>query len=224
MDRQTAERLVRHLAGFVSARRRACMERVLAHRTRHLTVVLEDLYQSHNASAVLRTCDCFGVQDVHVVESQNEYLINPQVDVGASGWLTLHRHADMASCAAQLRACAYRIVAATPHGRAVSLAQLPIAGPVAILLGTEEQGLSRDAMDVADGFVTVPMCGFTRSLNVSVCAALIVRELTGRVRGGPDGWQLSEEEKQDLRLRWYRGSVRRADLIEARFLADRSPG
>ncbi len=224
MDRVAQEALVEYLGGFLSRRRHQRMEQVLSLRTRHLTVVLEDIYQPHNASAVLRSCECFGVQDVHVVENRNTYKVNPDVDQGASKWLDLIRYNDAdqdntRACLARLRSRGYRLVAATPHSDDQLLDEIEVEQPLALLLGTEEVGLSPNAMAEADAFVKVPMFGFTESFNISVCAALMLRELTAKIRRSDLDWRLTAAEKLDLRLQWYRRSLRRSQLLEERFVA-----
>ena len=221
MDRAFKQELVAYLGGFISDRRRKRIEQVLARRTRLLTVVLEDLYQPHNASAVLRSCECFGVQDVHVVEKGNEFRISRTVDIGASKWLSLFSHADIGTCASALREQGYRLVGATPHEGGCTLDELPVEGRLAIFFGTEECGLSDAALAAADGFVSIPMRGFSESFNVSVSAALILRELTEQIWASELDWGLSAAEKLDLRLEWYRRSVREVALIEARFETER---
>jgi tRNA (guanosine-2'-O-)-methyltransferase len=209
-----------YLAGLISPHRRERVEQVLAHRTRWLTAVLEDVYQPHNASAVLRSCEALGLQDVHVIESRNRYQVNPQVDLGASRWLTVRRYPDLANCVQALRERGYRLLAASPHEDGQQPEQVEVSRPLAVLLGTEEEGLSPAAVAAADGCVRVPMYGFTESLNVSVCAALILRALSRRLRLEPTPWELTESERAELRLEWYRRSVRGADLLEARFRED----
>ena len=221
VDELLQRELTDYLGGFVSARRKRRMEEVLAWRTRFLTVVLENLYQPHNASAVLRSCDCFGVQDVHIVESRNTYQVNADIDVGASGWLTMHRYRDSTTALAALKAKGYRLVAATPHRGDCTLDELAVDKPLAVFFGTEELGLSEGMLDAADEYVQVPIYGFTESFNVSVCAALILRELTGRLRQETGGWELIEEEQAALRLEWYRHSVREVELVERRFMEER---
>lgn len=221
MDVALKREIVEYLAGFVSQRRRERMEEVLAGRTRLLTVVMEEIYHPHNASAVLRSCECFGVQDVHVVASENEYQVNNQIAVGSSRWLTLKRYADSASCLAALRADGYRLVATTPHEEDCTLDELPVDGKIALLFGTEDEGLAEETLGAADRFVRIPIYGFTESFNVSVCTALILRELTGRMRTSGLDWGLTEGEKLDLRLAWYRKSVKSVELLEKRFLEER---
>ena len=220
--------LVEYFTQFVTAQRRARIDQVLQHRTRHLTIVLEDIYQPHNASAVLRSCDCFGLQDVHIIETRNTYRVNPEVDMGASKWLTLHRYSqadtdNTESCVAALRARGYRLLAASPHTEAADIADADLAGKTAVLFGTEEIGLTPTATGAADGSVRVPMFGFTESFNVSVCAALILSRLTQQLRATGVEWQLSAEEKQELRLTWLKQSIRHADELEKQFLAQRAP-
>ncbi len=212
--------LEQYLAGFLTPERRARIEAVLGQRTRRLAVVLEDVFQAHNASAILRTCDALGLQDVHVVEARNRYRTNPQVDLGASRWLTVHRHASLDACLTALRQQGYRLLAASPHAQGQAPEEVDVTSPTAVLMGTEEQGLSSAALAAVDGCVRVPMYGFTESLNVSVCAALILRELGRRLRQQPSAWRLSGSEQAALRLEWYRRSIRGADLIVARRAAD----
>ena len=213
--------LTDYLGGFVSARRKRRMEDVLAWRTRFITVVLEDLYQPHNASAVLRSCDCFGVQDVHIVERRNTYEVNADIDKGASGWLTMHRYGDSTTALTALKERGYRLVATTPHRDGCTLDELAVDEPLAVLFGTEELGLSEGMLDAADEYVRVPMYGFTESFNISVCAALILRELMDRLRQYTADWGLPAEEKEALRLEWYRHSVREVERVERRFMEER---
>ena len=227
MDKLIKQELVDCLADFVSAHKKQRIEQVLDARTRYLTAVLEDVFQPHNASAVLRSCECFGVQDVYIIEDRNTYTVNPDVAQGASKWLDLVRYGSAEGCAvacfAALKARGYRVVVATPHRDECNLEDLGIEEPLALVFGTEEQGLSDYALEQADGYVRVPMSGFIESFNISVCAALILRELTGRMRRAAVAWELSEAEKRDLRLRWYRKIVRGSALIEERFLSARNP-
>jgi len=220
-----AEReVLEYLTQYVSPARRARIETVLGQRTRLVTVVLEDVYQPHNASAVLRSCDCFGLQDVHIVEGSNPYLINQDISLGAAKWLTLHRHAGLDECLAALRQSCCRLVAATPQDADCTLDELPVGGPTAFLLGTEESGLSAAALAAADLRVAVPLLGFTQSLNVSVCAAILVREAVARLRASGTDWRLSVAEQEALRLEWYRRSIRGVRHLEARFAASRAAG
>ncbi len=199
------------------------MRTVLAERTRWITVVLEEIYQPHNASAVLRSCECFGVQEVHVVEERNEFRVSRDVALGAARWLDLVRWqagegAAIGRCCDALAARGYRLVAATPAADARSVDDFdPCRGPVAVLFGTELEGLTDEALRRCPERLHVPMVGFTESLNISVSAALVLRELTRRVRRGAADWRLGEKEREELLLRWLRASINGSDEIVARY-------
>lgn len=210
------------LRPFVSPRRWDRMHTVLEARTRYITVVVEDIFQPHNASAVLRSCDAFGIQDVHIVENRNRYQINPGVELGTSQWLTLHRYrGEQATkeCIAALRRSGYRIAATTPHQDAATPDDFPLEpGPVALLFGTEKEGLTETALDAADEFLRIPMTGFVESLNISVSAAISLHALSNRLRHTTLPWPVPEEERREILHRWLRGTVRHADRIIERQL------
>jgi len=215
--------LVDFLGQYVTEARREKIETVLAVRTRRLALALEDIYQPHNASACLRSCECLGIQDVHVVEKRHEYAPNKEVSMGASKWLTLRQHAETAECAAVLRADGYRIVATSPHagpsGEPHTLASLPLEGKTAIWFGTEEHGLTDEALALADDRLCLPMFGFTESYNISVCVALTMGRLAERLREEPvEAWELDASERQRLRHLWYRKIVKNGDVMERAFL------
>jgi tRNA (guanosine-2'-O-)-methyltransferase len=220
------ENQIEYLKQFVSDGRAATLERVLDQRTAYLTLLLENLYQPHNCSAILRTCDCLGVQHVHVVEHDNHFTDNTEVSMGASAWLSVHRHAggERATPRAieHLRASGYRVVAATPHAREVLVDDLDLhAGKIALLLGTEHTGLSREALDMADEHVKVPIHGFMESYNVSVCAALLVYSVIRRLRESSIDWRLPAGERREVLLAWYKHAVKSSDRLLERLDATR---
>ncbi len=224
MDLETSRALYDYLSGYVTENKRGKFEEIIRHRTRYLTVVLEDIYQPHNASAVLRSCDCFGVQDVHIIENQNTYEVNPEVAMGSSKWLTMHRYnslPDNSPAAVEaLRRKGYRIIATTPHRDDVDLQDLDLSeGPVALCFGTEMRGLTGGILDMADGFMKIPMYGFTESFNISVSVAISLFHLTDRLRQSSVNWNLPEKEALEIKLEWARRVVKRSDLIEKEFLS-----
>ena len=195
--------LYEQATAFYSDNKRELFDRLVKNRTRHISVVLEDVYQAHNASAVLRSCDCFGVQDVHVVENRNQYCPNGDVSMGSDKWVDYYKHKDIRALYAQLRARGYRIVATLPHENDTLLPDLDISQPTALVFGTELTGLTQEAIEGADAYVKVPMYGFTESFNISVCAALSLFYLTEKMRADNRiDWQLSEEEQVKLKLYW----------------------
>jgi tRNA (guanosine-2'-O-)-methyltransferase len=222
------KKLIEHLSQFVTERRLRLFETLLNHRTRYITVVLEDLYQSHNASAVLRSCECFGIQDVHIIENQNEYRINPDIALGSHKWLNLYRYnqeAENTKTAIEiLKDKGYRIVATTPHKNDCIIDEFDLTkGKVALLFGSELNGLSPLALQLADEFVKIPMTGFTESLNISVAAAIFIHQLTGKLRTDPPiPWHLQPEEKLQIKLAWLKNTIRKCDLIEKAFIDDQN--
>jgi len=224
MAEHTEPELISYLEGFVTDQRRTRMREVLEGRTRYITVVVEDIYQPHNASAVLRTCDCFGIQDVHIIENRNSYQVNPGVELGTAQWLTLHRYRgdadNTARAVASLRESGYRIVATTPHTDQRTPDDLDLdAGPIALLFGTELDGLSDTAFTLSDEHLVIPMYGFVESFNISVSAAIILSDLSKRLRSSGIRYGLSDAEKQSIYLSWLRRSVGRAEALEREFRA-----
>ena len=197
------EQLYESASQLFSPHKRQLFDKLVLNRTRHICVVLEDIFQPHNASAVLRSCDCFGVQDVHVVENHNKYAPNSDVTMGSDKWVDFYKHPDILQTYDQLRRQGYRIIATLPHENDTLITQLDISQPTALVFGTELTGLSQEAIDHADGYVKVPMYGFTESFNISVCAALSLFYLTERMRANPSiQWQLSPLEQITLKLYW----------------------
>lgn len=216
--------LVEYLENFVSGRRVELFDKVLSDRTSYISVVLEDIFQPHNASAVLRTCDCLGIQQVHIIENRNEYNVNPDVALGSDKWLTMVKYRGEGNNTYEaykdLRSRGYRIVATALHEKeAVSLDKFELGkGPVALVFGTEMHGLSRQAVEEADEYLQIPMYGFTESYNISVSAAIILYELSARLRTSDISWQMSEEEKISVKLNWLRNSVKKSELLVQKYL------
>lgn len=215
--------LIQYLSGFLTNERLNLFQRILSLRTNYLTVVLEDLYQTQNTSAVLRTADCFGVQNIHVIENKNVFQLNPDVVRGASNWVTVNRHngktMNTPETLQQLRKEGYRIVVATPHDHDVDLEKFDLEkGKAALVFGCERPGLSEWAMREADEYMKIPMVGFTESLNVSVAVAITLHHLTHQLRNQSTiKWQLTNAEKQTILLDWLRASIKRVDLLEEKF-------
>ena len=200
---QQKQQLYAALSEFYSDNKRQLFDRLVLNRTRHIAVVLEDVFQSHNASAVLRSCDCFGVQDVHVVEQRNQYKPNPEVAMGSNKWVDYYKHTDIRQAYDHLHSKGYQIIATLPHENDTMIGDLDISRPTALVFGTELTGLTQEAIDGADGYVKIPMYGFTESFNISVCAALSLFSVTERMRKNEQlQWQLTEEEQLTLKLHW----------------------
>ncbi|OQY30151.1 MAG: rRNA methyltransferase [Candidatus Cloacimonetes bacterium 4572_55] len=223
MNQNHPHTLINYLSKFITEHKKRRFEEVLRYRTRYMTVVLEDIYQPHNASAVVRSCDCFGVQDLHIIENRNQYRINPDVTLGSSKWVNLFRYnhpgqKNTEVCLSQLRSHGYRLIATTPHRDDYSPDALPIDGKFALLFGTEETGLTKSALDMADEYVRIPMVGFTESFNISVSAAIILYQLTTKLWCSEYDWRLTEPEREEIRLQWVRQILKkRIETLEQEF-------
>lgn len=222
MQKETKGALLDHLLTFVTDNRKLLFNKVLSYRTRHVTVVMEDIYQSQNASAVLRSCDLTGVQDIHIVENKNQYDVNPDVALGSSKWVNMFKYNEddhnTLSAYRQLRKKGYRIIATTPHKNEQNINDIPLDGKMALVFGTELSGLSEIAIQHADEFLKIPMFGFTESFNISVSAALILYNLTERLRNSEIDWRLTNEEIIDIKLDWARKTINRSEIIERNYL------
>lgn len=226
----TNKALIQYLSGFATENRLNLINSVLNNRTRYITVVLEDIFQSQNASAVLRTCECMGIQDVYIIENKNRLTLNRDVVLGSVNWLSLHRYKQPNSdsttdvnntkqALTELKNNGYRIVATTINNS--NCTTLPnfnlLKGKAALIFGTELTGISNTVTEMADEFLTIPMFGVTESLNISVSVAIIVQHLSAQLRTLSVNWQLTESEKDELKLVWLRNSVRSAKDLEKHF-------
>lgn len=213
------------LAGFLTEHRRELFERIAAERTRHITLVLEDIYQPHNASAVVRTAELLGVQDLHIIENRNSYKVNPEVTLGSSKWTDMHRYRERGAdnslaCARHLKARGYALVATVPGAGAFTPDDIPLDRPLAFCFGTELTGLTPALCHAADLRLRIPMHGFTESYNISVAAAIVLYTVMQRLRCSDVPWRLSSGETDAMKLAWARRSVRSAGSMEDRWFND----
>lgn len=213
--------LLAYLEGYLTDKRKGLFREVLSKRTRHFTVVLEDIYQAHNASAVLRTCDIFGVQDIYTIENMYVNRVSRHVAKGSQKWLNINRFKEdtnnTQTCLESLREKGYQIIGTTPHNDSCMLSDFDISKKSAFVFGVEKDGISDYVKDNADGFLKVPMVGFTESLNISVAAAIILQDVTTRLRKTTIDWQLSDEEKQVLYADWVEKTIKNVDKIKEHY-------
>lgn len=225
LDLSTKRQLTEYLQQFLTPERRARFDEVLRWRTNWVQVVLVDLYQQHNASAVLRSCDAMGVQKVHVVETYNQFKSSREVALGSEQWLTLKQYngpGAIHECISSLKSDGIRVAATVLNAESRPIQELPLDRPVAILFGNEREGLPQDVVDAADDLVHFPMFGFVESYNVSVAAALCLHSLTQRVHAMEGPWHLPEEEHSELLLDWARKSIKKIVQVERQFKALRT--
>lgn len=191
--------------------------KVLENRTNHFTIAVEDVFQMHNTSAVMRSCEVFGVQELHVIEQRFGKRIDKEIAMGAQKWVDIHKYDSVSNCISNLKHKGYQIIATTPHENDCLLEDFDISKPSALFFGTERDGLSEEILQKADGFLKIPMVGFTESLNISVSAAIIIQNLTNRLRNSSIPWQLTEDEILEKRLSWAKNSIKDIKRIEARY-------
>ena len=213
---------------FLTPERIEHQDRVLEDRTKHITAVIEDVYQPHNASAVIRTCDCFGLQDVHIIEEDHNFKMSSNVALGSSQWVNIHKYRlqenNTLDCLKHIKKQGYKIVATTPHTEK-SIYDVDLDQPVALVFGNEKRGISDLVREHADELVKIPMYGFTESFNISVSAALCLSVLVEKLRTTDIKWGLTEEEKNKLRVDWAKshlGSIDKYIFEFERILAEKA--
>ncbi|HLW63292.1 MAG TPA: RNA methyltransferase [Flavobacterium sp.] len=211
-----------YIEEFITENRKLRFENILKNRTNHFCIAIEDVFQLHNTSAVMRSCEVFGIQNLHVVEERFGKDIDKEIAMGAEKWVDIHRYNDHQSCINYLKSEGYQIVATTPHTDAHHLENFDITKPSAIFFGTEKNGLSQEVMQQADTFIKIPMVGFTESLNISVSAAIIIQNLTNKLRRSAINWKLSEEEMRIKKVDWTRKSIKDIDFITKQFIQKRN--
>lgn len=215
------QELLTYLQSFLTERRIHLFDKVLKERTQHFTVAVEDVYQLHNTSAVMRSCESFGVQELHVIEEVNAKQIDSEIAMGAQKWVDIYRHSSAIDCISSLKEKGYRIVATSPHKNAHTLEDFDVTQKAAIFFGRETQGLSDTVLNAADDFIYIPMVGFTESLNISVSAAITLQQIMTKLKASRTSWQFTEEELFNKKLNWTRKMIKDIERIEARYLEER---
>jgi len=215
------EKQLNYLKPIITENRFNLFDTILKERTKHFTVVLEDLYQKHNQSAIVRSCDIFGIQDLHVIENKYVSYMSNHVAKGSHKWLDFYNYDqetnNTQTCIDSLKSKGYQIIATTPHNDSCLLSDFDISKKSAFVFGVEKAGVSQQIMDQADGFLKIPMVGFTESLNVSVASAIILQSVTDRLKRSDINWQLSNEEKLEIKLKWTKKSIKNIEQIMKRY-------
>ncbi|WP_152287380.1 TrmH family RNA methyltransferase [Flavicella marina] len=215
------KKLTAFLEDLVTEERKEIFQEVLKNRTRHFSVILEDLYQKHNTSAITRSCEVFGIQDMHIIENKYKTYVSNQVGKGSQKWLTFHRYNQQEhntqACIDAVRAQGYQIIATTPHETSRFVGDFDVTKKSAFVFGVEKEGVSKMMLEQADGHLKVPMYGFTESLNVSVAAAIVLQDVSTRMRKSGVDWELSEKESEEIYLNWLKKSIKSIDSVMKRY-------
>ena len=189
---------------MISESKQEMFDRIAFDRTRYITVALETIMKEHNASAVLRTCDCFGIQDLNIIESNTSYEIQREIARGAGNWVDMHTYTSSnatVDCLNNLKDQGYKLIATSPHAEK-DINDLIIDKPIAIVFGTEKDGITKDVVNLSDELYKIPMYGFTESYNISVSAAIILNILRSKLENSSLDWRLSKEEQTKLKIDW----------------------
>ncbi|WP_282117401.1 TrmH family RNA methyltransferase [Cellulophaga baltica] len=213
-------KLLKYLEEFISEERKERFLQILEERTYKITVAIEDVFQMHNTSAVIRSCDIFGIQSAHLIERKYGDQLDVQIAMGAQKWVDIHRYESTSTCIDALKKEGYKIIATTPHNDSCLLDDFEFDGKTALFFGTEKKGLSDEVLEKADGFLKIPMVGFTESLNISVSAAIILQSLTTKLKKECAEWQLTDDEKIIKQIDWAKKSIKSIDGVLSRYSED----
>jgi tRNA (guanosine-2'-O-)-methyltransferase len=203
----TARGIIDALSELTVDVRRARLKSVLEKRLNSVTVVLDHPHDPHNGSAVLRSCDAFGVQQIHIVRGEESFAASRMVSKGSERWIDVIEHRNPDPVIRHLKASGFRTLVTHPEGR-LTPEDLGELDKVALILGNERDGVSPQLSQAADDTVQIPMCGFVESLNVSVSAAILLQAAT-RGRSG----DLTAQQRENTYARWLRKSVPRSDEV-----------
>jgi len=213
--------LFQYLSQFLTINKVELFEKIIKDRTYHVTVVLEDIYQAHNASAVIRSCDCFGIQDLHIIENTNEYKPYRNATAGSQKWINLYKYNEKENntvdCLTKLKEKGYKIIATTPHEESMMIEDLPLDNKIALVFGTELEGISQEVIDNADGFIKIPMYGFTESFNISVAASLSLYQIRQNLEKSNVSWQLTKDQKDEVLCLWAERGLKLGKQLKEEF-------
>lgn len=209
------KQLIDALLQYITPTRQQTLMNALQYRTYHFSVLLEDIYQPHNASAILRSCDAFGIQDVHILEQYNTFKPNQEVAVGSTKWVSIHPYKDtsISNIYNKLRTKGYQIIATTLGEHSTTLDTFNISKPSVLVFGNELKGLTQEAIESADSSLYIPMFGFVDSFNISVSVAIILSNIITRLHTSQVPWQISKEESENILFTWLKNDVHKSEAI-----------
>ena len=226
LEKEFRNKALTELESLLTPNRKKRFDEVLNGRTDYMSIVLEDIYNPQNANAVIRSCDCFGIQNVHIIEDRNIHEERNETSKGAEKWLNINFYNtphvnNRMNCVKQLKSEGYRIVSAMPHKQGVNLDVFDVTkGKFAIVLGNELHGVSNEIAELSDEYINIPMYGFTESLNLSVAGALCMHHLRLQMENKLDDWLIRGDALLNLRLLWVINSVGNGDFMLKRMYED----
>ena len=204
-----------YMKGCLTEERIEVLRRTLSERTRYMTILTENTFHPQNASALVRHCEAFGLQDLHTVETRCKFNPNVNIVRGTDKWVDITRHDSTEEAIKTLKGAGYRLVATTPHRESCTPETFDVEkGPFCLVFGTEHAGVSDEIIEAADEYLRIPMCGMVESLNVSASAAILIYMLSQRMRLSPSiDWRLTEDDASEMMFRWVMSSVKDAERI-----------
>jgi tRNA (guanosine-2'-O-)-methyltransferase len=213
-------KLLAYLEELISDNRKERFTAIMGQRTNYITVAVEDVFQMHNTSAVVRSCESFGIQTAHLIEGKYGKRLDEEIAMGAQKWVDIKRYQDSKEVIDSLRDKGYKIVATSPHADSSLLQDFKLDSKTALFFGTEKKGLSDYVLENSDAYLKIPMVGFTESLNISVSAAIILQHLTTKLKLSNIDWKLTTDEMMELRLNWTKKSIKSINDILERYNAN----
>ncbi|MGA9211813.1 TrmH family RNA methyltransferase [Kaistella sp.] len=175
--------------------------------------VMEDIFQFRNAAAIVRSVEACGFHKIVAMESENEFNPNLRVTKGAETWVEVEKLPHNLESLKEIKSRGYKIVAVSPENNATMLPDYQLNEPVALVFGTEKEGVTEEILHFADETLAIPMYGFTRSFNVSVAAAICFYELKQKLIKSNLDYQLSEEKLWQMKVRWALNSIKSGEQI-----------
>lgn len=208
-SREWLKERLEYMSQFLTEERKEVLQRTVASRTHYMRILTENMFHPQNASAIMRHCEAFGIQQIHTVEDRCKF--DPSVNIvrGTQKWVDVEHHETTREALAALKSEGYRIVATTPHRCSVTPETFDVTkGKFVLVFGTEHAGISDEVIEAADDFLMIPMCGMVESLNVSASAAILIYMLSERIRQSVPDWELTDDQRLKLLTRWTMSSVR----------------
>ena len=216
---KTNQEIYDYLQQFLTDERLSKIEHFSKESSDFVLPVMEDVYQFRNAAAIVRSVEACGFHHVVALEEENVFNPNLKVTKGAETWVQVEKMPNNLDSLKEIKSRGYRILAVSPEKNATMLPDYEVKEPIALVFGTELEGVSDEILDFADETLAIPMFGFTKSFNVSVAAAICMYELKQKLIKSGIEYKLSDEKLLELKIRWAKNSIKSSEQILERFLS-----
>ena len=214
---KTNQEIYDYLQQFLTDERLSKIEHFSKESSDFVLPVMEDVYQFRNAAAIVRSVEACGFHHVVALEEENVFNPNLKVTKGAETWVQVEKMPNNLDSLKEIKSRGYRILAVSPEKNATMLPDYEVKEPIALVFGTELEGVSDEILDFADETLAIPMFGFTKSFNVSVAAAICMYELKQKLIKSGIEYKLSDEKLLELKIRWAKNSIKSSEQILERF-------